>query len=668
MRNDIDIIIDGRHVDTYGDDNVTLDFNSSILGDVSSIKCSGSKTIKLPKTLNNDMIFDLPHMPSYESGKAHKILSCDMYVNGVTIFRGGLCHLLSSDGDHYEVAVTFGVMHAGFEQWLKDKPKLRGLEDGQYDWIEWKASAGVTKWLSGLSQDEQMEGLPSMYYANYNFGIDDRTKANIHPCVTLREVYARVKRQNSLQMNMPQSVVEDMAGRAIVLKNNNKSLNTLTDTLTIKTKPSQIWERAYNDRYKRLYLDIDSESFDSVSSTFLQRGVKRVTLNFTRINLVFYYGTAIGTAGLQEFLPAVQASPSDYALVLESATGEVTRVTPTIANNVLTYSINRTFTFDVYDGEDNIGKPLLKAYISLKRWEGLPDGVWEKPNSPYYIVGTTQYWNNYSLRDTFRFQSSYNGGSSSFVETTYQQNNDGYPMDRFTLAENLPDITQIDFINFICKFYGMFPMQQGDSVEFVPFSRLLDNIDANNIYDWSERLVESVPHYPKNIALSVNNYAQRNIITYKEDKKDPVDVSASLVVEDESLEQEKKLIEFPFAASRGDVIPQYSLDDKDELQKNDVEYRIMRITYGENYENNALKFTDDMKCQQIANRYYSELQDAIRKPMQIEEDVALSLLDLQTIDYSKPVYLSKYGRYFAIISIQWQSNQQTSKVKLLRIK
>jgi hypothetical protein len=54
--------------------------------------------------------------------------------------------------------------------------------------------------------------------------------------------------------------------------------------------------------------------------------------------------------------------------------------------------------------------------------------------------------------------------------------------------------------------------------------------------------------------------------------------------------------------------------------------------------------------------------------MQIEEDVALSLLDLQTIDYSKPVYLSKYGRYFAIISIQWQSNQQTSKVKLLRIR
>lgn len=657
---EIDIIIDGRRADIYRDENVTLDFNSSILGDISSIKCSASKTIRLPKTLNNDAIFDLAHMPSRDSDKARKMLSCEMYADGVAVFSRGLCHLLSSDGDHYEIAVTFGIMHAGFEQWLKDKPKLRDMEDGKYDWIDWKASAGVTTWLAGISQDEQMEGMPSMWYARYDCGVNDTAKINIHPCVTLREVYARVMKQNALSMNMPQSVVEDMAHRAIVLKNNNTSLNTLTDTLTIKTKPSQIWERLYSDRYKRLYLDIDSESFDSVSSTFLQRGVKRVTLNFTTINLVFYYGSVVGTAGLQEFLPSVKTSPSDYALVLEDANGEKTQINPTISGDTLIYAIYKTFTFDVYDGEDNVGKPLLKAYITLKRWEGLPDGVWEKPNSPYYVIGTTQYWNNYSLRDTFHLTGN--------ISTTYQENNDGYPMDRFTLAENLPDITQIDFINFLCKFYGMFPMQQGDSVDFVPFSRLYDNIDANIIYDWSERLVESYPYYPNSVGLTLDGYAQRNIVTYKEDKNDPIDLTASLVVDDESLENERKFFEFPFAASRGDIIPQYSLNDEGELEKNDVEYRIMRITYGENYENNALKFTDDMKCQQILNRHYSEFQEVIRKPMQIEEDVALSLLELQTIDYSRPVYLSKYGRYFAIISIQWQSDQPTSRVKFLRIK
>jgi hypothetical protein len=118
---EVTIYIDGRQADTYRNDSVTLDFNSSILSDVGSIKCSGSKTIKLPKTLNNDTIFDLPHMPSHESSKAHKVMSCAMEIDGISIFGNGLCHLLTSDGDHYEVAVTFGVMH-GLESWLKNKP------------------------------------------------------------------------------------------------------------------------------------------------------------------------------------------------------------------------------------------------------------------------------------------------------------------------------------------------------------------------------------------------------------------------------------------------------------------------------------------------------------------------------------------------------------------
>jgi hypothetical protein len=339
-----------------------------------------------------------------------------------------------------------------------------------------------------------------------------------------------------------------------------------------------------------------------------------------------------------------------------------------VSGNVVTYVVDRNFAFNIYDSEESVGKPLLKAYISLKRWENLPDAVWEKPNSPYYVIGTTQYWNNYSLCDTFRFQSSYNGGNPSTIISAYQENNNGYPMDRFTLAENLPDISQIDFINFISKFYGLFPMQQGDSVTFVPFSRLFDNIDTGNVYDWSKVLTEQYIDCPNNVSQTIDGYAQRNTIKYKEDKNDPVDLTASLVVEDEVLESEKKLIEFPFAASRGNKIPQYSLNDEGELEKNDCEYRVMRITYGENYTNNALRFSDDMTPQQIANRHYSELQDVIRKPMQIEEEVILSLLDLKDIDYSKPVYLSKYGRYFAIISIQWTSDNLTSRVKLLRIK
>ena len=82
---EIVIYIDGVKADTYDNISIALDFNSSILADVSSIKCSGSKTIRLPKTTTNDRIFDLPHLPSYESSKAHSVMPCSVYIGGITI-------------------------------------------------------------------------------------------------------------------------------------------------------------------------------------------------------------------------------------------------------------------------------------------------------------------------------------------------------------------------------------------------------------------------------------------------------------------------------------------------------------------------------------------------------------------------------------------------------
>jgi hypothetical protein len=667
MNKEIVIIIDGTKADVYREDSITLEFNSSILSDVSSIKCSGSKTIKLPKTATNDAIFDLPHMPSYESSKAHKVLPCSMYVDGLTIFEGGLCHLLSSDGDHYEVAMTFGIMHQGFEQWLKDKPKLRDLQDSDSDVVVWDGTAGVTTYAGGVSKIEKYDGIgqPSMLYIPYNVGLpltnETRQNYNISPCVMLLEIMERIRRENALPFNID-NIETDMEMNTIVLtKNNNTSLQTITADAAIKQEIPPI-QTPNNKRH--IGMNINADFYNVSTFNFVYKGYGQMMVNLPRINLTMT-PEMFDTTDLYFSQSAVDffASTQNCRMVIEYSDGSTSfEIPPTKSGNTF-YWKERTLTFDAPQGEDVEGKPLFKIYIRVNRWDSCPNDVWDYPNKG---AGVTSW--RYTMQKAFIIKPTKVTDKVTSFTVKYQNNSNDYPLQEFRLVPNLPDITQIDFINFLCKYYGMFPMQDGDSVAFVSFSRLFDNIDANSIYDWSEHLIESYPYYPNSVDLTLDGYAQRNVITYKEDKNDPVDVSASLVVEDESLEQEKKLIEFPFAASRGSLIPQYSLNNEGELQKNDVEYRIMRITYGENYENNVLKFTDDMKCQQILNRHYSELQDAIRKPMQIEEDVTLSLLDLQKIDYSKPVYLSKYGRYFAIISIQWTSDNLTSRVKLLRIK
>ena len=81
----------------------------------------------------------------------------------------------------------------------------------------------------------------------------------------------------------------------------------------------------------------------------------------------------------------------------------------------------------------------------------------------------------------------------------------------------------------------------------------------------------------------------------------------------------------------------------------------------------TLSFDSSLKPQQIVNRHYQSLQSLARRPIVIEDEFLLDELDLCSLDYTKPVYLAKYGRYYAVISIQWSSDKKPSKAKLLQL-
>ena len=656
----VEIIIDGRRADTYRDVGVTLNFNSSILGDVSSIKCSASQTIKLPKTTTNDAIFDLPHLPSYESGKAHKVLSCQMYVDGISVFDNGLCHLLAGDGDHYEVAVTFGVMH-GFEQWLKNKPKLRELTDNPSDAIPWDRTAGVSYW-----------GTSSIFYALYDYikeGDKSMGNINLHPCVTLAEIWRRISDENGLSLTFDGSYIEDMARKAIVLtKNENTSLQTMQKQLVIQGDAFGI-ANGLSIEDKKIYINVLDDGFFNVqTSSFVYKGYKLVSVYIGEIYLSLPITSSTGD-GAADFKASALASPYDYSLVIKPYNQSVVVIPPetTSYENTIVYKVNRTFIINGIEGEENQGKDILQVYARIKYWKTLPGDMWIFAlNQTPPVKDSFGGW-FVPLKDAFKFSPSTQNLWAA-VNYTYQNNSNDYPLAEFSLVKNLPDITQLDFINFVCKFYGLFPMQDDDGVTLVPFSRLFDNIDEGNVYDWSKALTEKYLDCPNSVSQTIDGYAQRNTIGYKDDKNDNVTDKASVNIDDTTLDAERKFIEFPFAASLGNRIPQYSIKTDGTIEKNDCEYRLMAVTDKAGAPRNQATFSDDLKSLVIKNKRYSDLQDVIRKPMQIEEEMMLSLIDLKTIDYSKPVYLSKYGRYFAVISIQWSSDKRTSKVKLLRIK
>ena len=668
---EIDIIINGRRADTYRDESMSLNFNSSLLGDISSITCSVSQTITLPRTATNDAIFSMAIYPSADSEARGVYMPCALRVDGVSIFEDGQCHLLDSSEEEYSIAVTWGTMHT-LGSWVTAKRKLRELTAYKTDNIPWNNRAGVTNPGGGLSQIEREDTDVSsyaMYYANYNVGVNldsvGRDKQNISPCVTLLEVWERIRRENGLQMVLDDNIRDDMERNVIVLtKNNNTSLQTLERELVIQEKPYYIAPGLENDE-KRIQLNVlNSDFFNVQTSSFVHNGYRKVTLTIGEIYLSLPVVAGVGEGGA-DFKTAALASRYDYALVIKPANQSVIVVNPsdTLYDNTVVYRVNRTIEVEMSE-EDN-GKDAVQVYVKIKRWQTLNAAVFYFAfmSSLNGVINNTAYdfggW-TIPLRDALKF--SRGAGLLSYVSYTYENNNNDYPLGSFALVPNLPDITQIDFVNMICKLYGLFPVADGQSVRFVRFDVLQDNIASGNTEDWSSKHI-SAGDTPNGIAFDLDGYARHNYLKYKEDKTDPTDYKGDITSENDVISLERTFYEFPLAASKGNFIRQFYLNEAGEVQKNDSEYRLMRM-----YSDSTLSFDDSLKPQQIVNRHYQSLQSVARRPIVIEDEFLLNELDLRSLDYTKPVYLAKYGRYYAVISIQWSSDKKASKAKLLQLR
>lgn len=630
MKRNIEIIIDGQRADLAQDTSVTLNFNSSLLSDIGQMKTNGSQTISLPMSTTNNRIFDMAMMPSYDSGKTHRYLPCAMHIDGIAIFDNGRCHLLACRNNRYEVAVTWGLMDEN-ESFISDKKKLTELNDYRDDYVTWNANSGVSVLSGGVSQIEHSPSgaTASMFYKYYYYGVDvsivGKDKINISPCVSLLEVWERIRRENELNIELDDFTRQDMERRFIVLvKNKNKALQPYTASLSVQGEPFIIVPYIYNNT------DTNRRSivfgFDGVNSQDLYKdyyfkpfgdGSTDVTLQ--KFNLYFE------NSG---FMNAVRARPSDYAMEIRY-NGVRSEVLPDVdySNNTLSYSIDRTFT-DI---------KRLEISIKLTRWNGVAE----------------QYWNNINTyKSDFMVW-----GNNAIIN--YQKNVKGYPLTQFRLVPNLPDIGQMDFIRFICNWYGLFPMQQGERLKLVSLSTFDDSITDGDAVDWSDKLVSFNADGPQSMEFSLG-YAQNNAIGYTTD--DIQDVSF-ITIADKKLDAYGDLMIFPFAASHRNVINQYSVNENGDVVENDIEYRLMGVN-----ENGSLYFNEDMTSSYIVRTKYQVLQEILKKPKTIEEEMTLTLLDLQTLDYSKPIYLSKYGRFFAIDTIQWSSNELTSKVKLIQIR
>lgn len=685
-------------LDTFKDQEMTFQFISNILTGIDSITSSSTLSVKIPRTVKNERVMDFATRPQYESTMTHRKIECHISVNGIDMTGDkAYCYLLDSESDSYDICIVFGLLQ-NYSEWIDAKKSIKDLEDSLQS-IPWNWRAAFYDIAVPVGSPHDTDQYPPIWYGDdpnintytpqngigklMHYGIYtpgfNRTDtlvdyANVHPFVTVREIFERIKSENGLNFVFPTNILRDMENLAIVLtdvggNNAQGSPSTDNNTATMGDSPDTVRLSSSLSFGWNIICSTTGDCYRNGSNSVKGKILKQGDANAVDLNIMiilndgssFQYNGVNRSAGF--ILNAVNHMEYLNLCVYIYATRQTVTLTPTFVNDHIIWQ--GTVHIPCLDAEkgDAVADIWIDNDARICRYL---DGAFER----YWMTGRSNWdglfeWLSCSIGVVF-----YTG---SLI----------YPHPSYRCFQNLPDINQLDFIKFICQIYCLFPVVtsfNSEQVEFVPFGIIEENIPK--AYDWSDKLLEKSKDVPERMAYRYEEMARKNIIEYKADDKDPVydDIRKGYIeVDDETLDNERNMVTFPLAAVENDTINQYIITREESDNDPPVitykadfircEHRLMRVT--EWIDPIHKKVTRlgfvNLTVPYIISTYYAEYQTSVRNPKLITEHIRLNELEMRDVDFKTPVYLRKYGRYYAIRQIQWTVGDDYAEVELIQL-
>lgn len=622
----IELYIGGQAVDTAPNTKITLNFNSNVFGDISKIQPSNSLTISLPKTPTNSKVFGVPGVVGGSSIAPYRRWNAELYVNGVAMVDTAYAVLLSV-GDSYEIALYWGVVTA--LSTLKDSGKtLADINEvleikygGENWWQSWEAKNGT---------DANGNASWALRNASYETGIGDlrnNTEARMQyallPSVNAKWVWDNIIADNGLQLEIPAQYANAIRNMAIPFTTHKTSGGDVANVQF--TKADKTTSLDFEDFCATIHTPITD--FTSAFYTIVNGTIKLKVGDFNR-----NFDSAI-------FVANAELKSVSFALYIE------------YTENDKKYPFYRRLNVGIYKNDQLIGE---SSHYGTPRKIVCSATTDMNANDRVYVVIRAFSMTGIKVDDISFI-------SVKMVVSESAEIKDQAMGGMINTRDNLPDISQLDFVKAICAMYGLWATLIDGKVYLIPYSDLY----VRDALDWSRKLVGTGDYDAERTSYALTDYAQRNILKYKNDDTVVVDASGALVVDNETLDKEKEMVSLPFAASDGNVIPHIVWKDEahTEVEEQKVEPRIMQLNEGSNYA--KIEF-GNIGFAQLIKAYYSEWQKIMRTPIVIEEKVQLSEIDIKTLDFRKPIYLQKYGAQFVVDKVQW-SEGEPSTVTLVKL-
>lgn len=234
--------------------------------------------------------------------------------------------------------------------------------------------------------------------------------------------------------------------------------------------------------------------------------------------------------------------------------------------------------------------------------------------------------------------------------------------------------TQGDFVRAVIQTFALFPVfdYRTKTVTFETFQTVIDNKNAGNVMDWSDKLLQDDE---LEFSYQPDNFAKINEINFK--KENDYQTGWTFRMYSASLEQgPEEYMEIPFASAKnltfdtyGQVVnlPLYEVSRQDSgisrtWKGSDTPYLLQALLpFSKTIQQGTVSavknvYTGNFYTENVKQNF-DALTNAIAFPTVLRASFDLSLLDIYMIDFMKPVWLEQFSAYFYLLKVENYSGE-----------
>ena len=611
MRTD-DLIINGEHAD-LGATNVALEFVNNLLTSVDKISTSHSWTLTLPRTANNDRLMGFAGRPGIIGAQLDRILPAEYYRRGVAVISDGrlYCNKVTASG--YQCVLLWDIFPQ-LQAWLDAKPMLTDI---------FLTGSGYTWTGSQTSGDTWMRD--NAYEAAYDTGIETMPPT---PCANARKIF--------------DAVLDAMGGVTIdggpITSGLGNGLDRFAIPLTRRVggmsaansgriKATALYKaQALMDPELKLEIDTGNPPVNVLKTIYTDAD------KFTRYDLSFSGSLALGNnikATTQTKL--VVCGVDRDALNARRVIAEIAAKSVANTTSGTTLSFEGSCTLD-----------------DMTKYSGI-------------VLALSSVTMPTNLRISVKDTSTFRINMVTWVKTAAVGDN-------YEIAENLPEVSQLDFVKFVLAAFGAGLVREVDgALHVVSLDTVKARCGTADAYDWSDRLVNATADAPGTLTPAVDGYsARRNWLRWAVDEKDrALNADGYLSAVGDSLDAEATLYEAPFAATDGNHIHQYALDKDGNVEDVELVPRFVHVEQGTSGP--ELFFSGGQRWRDIVAAWYGTVSSILSAPRTLDVFVRLGEADLAVLDMTRPVYLEQTGRWYIIAKVKTDSSTDVCSATLVQI-